>query len=66
MVEIIMDALMGIKSNIEIEWNKIHRDKKAKDLVNRYEEKIYSFEYDKRVMILESFDKCCVLDKIII
>jgi hypothetical protein len=64
MVDIIIDALMGIKSNIKIGENRACRDKKTKDLVNRYEEKIYSCNNDKRVMNAESFDRCFVLDTV--
>ena len=33
-----------------IEENKITRDSKSKNIVNKYQEKIFSFDYDKRVI----------------
>ncbi len=33
-----------------IEENKITRDQKTKDIVNKYQEKFFSFDYDKRAI----------------
>jgi hypothetical protein len=33
-----------------IEENKITRDSKTKNIVNKYQEKFFSFDYDKRVI----------------
>jgi hypothetical protein len=33
-----------------IDENKITRDSKTKNIVNKYQEKFFSFDYDKRVI----------------
>jgi hypothetical protein len=39
-----------IKDVIIVEENKITRDQKTKNTVNKYQEKIFSFDYDKRLI----------------
>ena len=38
------------KSVTIVDENKITRDSKTKNIVNKYQEKIFSFDYDKRVI----------------
>ncbi len=63
---LILLQMLSWELKVTLKQGKIEhiRDKKIKDLVNRYEEKIYSCNNDKRVMDSESFDRCCILDTV--
>ena len=47
MVKVIKDE---VKELVTVDENKICRDPRNKTIVNRYQEKVYKFGYDKRAI----------------